>query len=100
MPVCTGQGANGSHCCYIGGQVCYYLDDSEPTPRCSLLVELGSWDKVHKDRRWKRSVVGVWFKDRYPGYGCGDWPQNIPEVMNDEPDAGPFYACCWGRGNT
>ena len=92
MPVCTGQGDGPArHCCWIDGKICYYLThDGTGLPRCSLLVELGTWDKVHKDRRWKRSIVGLWFKARYPGYGCGDWPQNIPEAM-----AAGRGLCCW-----
>ena len=89
--ICSGQGdTDGGHCCWVAGEVCELLDVTGPVPRCSLLVELGSWDKVHKDRRWKRAPVGLWMKDAYPGYGCGDWPQNIPAVM----EAG-IGLCCW-----
>lgn len=91
MPVCNGQGANGTHCCFIAGEVCQFLDTSGEIPRCSVW---GNWDG-----RWHEAPVGRWFAETYPGFDCGDWPQNIPEVMAAAPTAGPFYACCWGRGN-
>lgn len=94
MTVCTGRGARGDHCCYIDGKVCFYYDDG-----CSVLAKLGSWDAVHADKNWKRSKVGQYFAETYPGYGCGDWPQNIPEVMAKADVTGPFGPCCWGRGN-
>ena len=28
---------------------------------------------------------------------CGKW--DIPYVMEQAKTAGPFFACCWGRGN-
>ena len=87
--ICNGQGSNGDHCCYIAGQVCQFLDTSGEIPRCSVW---GNWDL-----RWRNAPVGQWFAETYPGYTCADWPQNIPEVM--EREAGPFYTCCWGRGN-
>ena len=82
MTVCTGRGDNGGHCCYIGGKVCYFYDDG-----CTLRAELGSWEAVHSDRRWKRSKVGKWFAVNYSGFGCGDWPQKIPNVRGG--------LCCW-----
>ena len=32
------------------------------------------------------------------GYTCHDWPQDIPYVMEQAKTAGPYFACCWGRG--
>lgn len=86
---CTGQGDNGGHCCWIDGTVCSYLVEVDGLPRCGKLIELGSWEAVKKDRNWRRSKVGKWFKRIWPGedYGCGDWPQNIPDV--------PGGRCCW-----
>jgi len=88
--ICSGNGDRPGHCCWINGKVCNYLTVVDDVPRCSLLLELGDWAKVHRDRRWKRSIVGQWFKTNHPGYGCGDWPQHIPEVM-----AQPSGRCCW-----
>jgi hypothetical protein len=87
VPVCNGRGSNGVHCCWINGAVCRFLT---PDIRCSLRSELGSWAAVHADSRWVK-----WIKPTYdrlwPGYGCGDFPQNIPAVMNT-PETGK---CCW-----
>ncbi len=82
--VCTGRGDSGDHCCYINGKVCHFWDDG-----CTLRAELGSWDAVHTDIRWKRAKVGKWFTETYPGYGCGDWPQKIPGLV------GLTGSCCW-----
>lgn len=97
MALCTGQGANGDHCCYIDGKVCEFLfTDRGGTPRCSLFSE---WGKLDENPEWRDSPVGRWFAKDHPGFDCGDWPQNIPEVMAMAPELGPFFACCWGRGN-
>ncbi len=85
MSTCNGQGANGDHCCWINGEVCIYLDTSGPIPRCAI------WG--HWDGRWHQSPVGRWFAKNYPGYNCGDWPQNIPEVVQ----TGPYSLCCWSE---
>ena len=91
---CNGRGqGDGGHCCYIAGEVCQFLfTDRGGTPRC------GVWDEMDTDG-WQAAPVGVWFAENYPGYTCKDWPQNIPEVMAQAETAGPFYVCCWGRGN-
>lgn len=96
MVVCSGRGDNGGHCCWIGGEVCEFLSIDSEIPRCSLYDE---WGTLSKNPEWRDAPVGRWFAETYPGYDCGDWPQNIPEVMAAAPDAGPFYVCCWGRGN-
>jgi hypothetical protein len=51
------------------------------------------------DAEWMEAPVGQWFASVHPGYTCHDWPQNIPYVMVQAETAGPFFACCWGRGN-
>ena len=92
MTTCNGQGANGDHCCYIEGKVCQFLDESGPIPRCSIWNEMPSPE-------WDAAPVGQFFARNHPGFTCRDWPQNIPEVMEAAKTAGPFFACCWGRGN-
>lgn len=93
MTRCNGRGAGGDHCCYIDGKTCEFLSHSDPRrPLCS------KWDTMG-DAEWQNAPVGIWFANTHPGYTCHDWPQNIPEVMDAEPDHGPFFACCWGRGN-
>lgn len=82
--VCTGRGDKGDHCCVIEGQVCEFLfTDRGGTPRCSV------WDEMDTDK-WRESPVGKWMTERYPGFNCRDWPQNIPEVMTTHRNL-----CCW-----
>ena len=76
-------------CCWTPEGRCEFLT---PGLLCSLRVELGSWGRVHADSRWTDSPIGRYFADRFPGFGCGDYPQNIPEVMSSA-DAGK---CCYG----
>jgi len=84
MPVCTGRGAGGDHCCYIEGQVCQFLVTQDGLPRCSL------WSgQMLGNPEWEQAPVGR-FLARYPGKDCHDWPQNIPEVM-----ATGRGLCCW-----
>lgn len=80
---CSGR---ADHCCTINGELCVFYADG-----CMLRTELGSWDAVHADPRYLESPAGRHFADVFPGYGCGDFPQNIPEVMNN-PAMGK---CCW-----
>jgi hypothetical protein len=87
------------HCCWIEGQVCPFLEENTVPGRrwaCGLYRELGSWDKVHSDPRYLASPAARFFITRYPGFGCGDWPQNIPGLLDEvgvrlHPDA----VCCW-----
>lgn len=84
---CNGRGANGDHCCYIAGQVCEFLDVTGDVPRCSI------WNvNMKKSSRWRKAPVGVWMSDRYPGFDCKDWPQNIP--ADETSGAG---LCCWSN---
>jgi len=81
MIICNGRGdGKGGHCCWINGEVCEFLfTDRGGTPRCGVWDEMGTV-------KWREAPVGVWFAERYPGYDCQDWPQNIPEAPN---------TCCW-----
>ena len=89
MPICNGKGDNGDHCCYINGQVCEFLFTGFSVegyiPRCMV------WDEMDTEK-WRNSPVGRWMTERYPGYTCRDWPQNIPEIM-----ATARNLCCWGK---
>lgn len=65
-------------CCYIRGEPCRFLEEnSEPGFRwsCGLFRELGDWDKVLDDPRYKEHVEGSWA----PGINCRDWPEGPPE---------------------
>ena len=70
---CTGRGdKNGGHCCWISGSVCEFLVDNKTAGdgrfRCGLMVELGSWDKVHTDPRYAPLAIH-WKNQSF----CGDW---------------------------
>ena len=78
--ICDGN--SDDHCCWIQGKVCPHLRENVVEGRrwaCGLLVELGSWDKVHSDERYLRDVQPMWTKrgsgdcGSYPGVGniCG-----------------------------
>jgi len=77
MP-CSGRGTpGGDHCCYVEGQVCRYLEENTVEGRrfvCGLRRRLGSWEKVHKHRGYRRHVQTVW--DRVGIASCGDWQPN------------------------
>lgn len=87
MTTCTGRGDSGGHCCWIGGEVCQFLDQSGDIPRCGIWDELGGPE-------WQNAPVGRMFAERWPGYTCIDWPQNIPEVM----ELGIGLCCYRGGG--
>ncbi len=96
--LCNGRGGDGGHCCWIDGKVCEFLfTDRGGTPRCSIFDQFSG--DSHPSQEWLDAPVGQWFAETYPGYHCGDWPQNIPEVMAKADVTGPFGLCCWGRGN-
>ena len=72
------------HCCYLAGKVCDFLEENtEPGFRwsCGLRRELGDWDKVLADPRYKPigeffiEVIGVDCKDfgssKHPCTHCG-----------------------------
>jgi hypothetical protein len=72
------------HCCWIAGTVCEFLTADT---KCGLYDQ---WGALRDNPEWVAAPIGHWFADRYPGYECKDWPQNIPEVM----DVG-IGLCCW-----
>lgn len=81
MAACDG--TRSDHCCWVKDRAdgtCRFLTRVDGRWRCQLMLEHGDWDMVTADPRWRDAPIGRWFAKRYPGYGCGDWPQNIPEV--------------------
>lgn len=71
MP-CHGNGAD--HCCYVEGEPCpHLLVDVVPGRRwaCGLLVELGTWERVHADPRYLAVPAPVWRARGVPD--CGDF---------------------------
>ena len=75
------QGRNlDDHCCYLNGKVCPFLEENtEPGFRwsCGLRRELGDWDKVLEDPRYKEQVEPE-FRIRAERLGymtnCRDYP--------------------------
>lgn len=75
MP-CLGNG--NDHCCYIKGKPCphlitNYTDETGWFRKwaCGLRAELGDWDKVLDDPRYKKLIAE---KSWAPGVNCRDWP--------------------------
>lgn len=68
-------GTGPDHCCYFQGVPCEYVIAVDKPPfkwACSLRVEHGNWDDVHKDERYVKNVKPKMAK--IPGGGdCGDW---------------------------
>jgi len=83
---CDGRGDNGDHCCYVAGEVCRFLTHVKDQPRCSLRLELGDWDAVHRDPRYLEFVRPAW--DRCGASDCG--------VFGTGRDGKPV-ACCFAR---
>jgi len=80
---CLGRNLD-DHCCWLKGKVCQFLEgNSEPGFRwsCGLRRELGSWDAVLSDTRYKENVAPVL---EPLGYTCRDWPDETKgQVCND-----------------
>lgn len=86
-PNCHGN--NLYHCCWINGRVCPYLEEGTVEGRrwvCGLLRELGSWAAVYTDPRYQTTDAAQYLAP----FGCGDWPQNLPDVM-----ANGHGLCCF-----
>jgi hypothetical protein len=86
-------GNSPTHCCWIGGQVCPHLEEDTVEGRrwaCGLYRRYESWDAVYDSPEYAATDAAVSFAVNHPGYGCGDWPQNIPEAA-----ASVSGKCCW-----
>lgn len=80
---CHGNGP--THCCWVEGKVCDFLETDTVPGRhwvCGLRRELGSWELVHADPRYQ-PIQKVW--DRVGIVSCGAWG----------PGSGQ---CCYGEG--
>jgi len=62
-PLCT----QGRNCCWVESKPCRWLDGDV----CSLRRELGSWEAVHDDPRYKESPQPVWIENGIAD--CGDF---------------------------
>lgn len=74
QPSCHGN--NDDHCCYLGGEVCPFLEENTVKGRrwaCGLFRKAKSWDKVYRTRGYRTKVkpklIALQIVD------CGDWPQ-------------------------
>jgi hypothetical protein len=58
MPVCRRN--TEFSCCYLKGELCKYVRDDGPESEfrwtCTLREELGNWNLVHDDSRYKNDV--------------------------------------------
>lgn len=69
MP-CFGNGDD--HCCYVAGKACPFLEENTVPGRrwaCGLRRELGDWDLVISDVRYKLNVA-----PHFGAMNCRDWP--------------------------
>jgi hypothetical protein len=62
-------------CCYLKGKLCHYVREHDPRAperrwACGLYLELGNWDAVLADPRYKKDVAVFWPN----GMNCRDWP--------------------------
>jgi hypothetical protein len=89
MP-CLGNGK--SMCCFIKGEPCPYViydytDENGHFRKwaCFLRAELGDWDKVLEDQRYKDlKASGAWHRDT----NCRDWPD-----AKEGPNKGICHEC-------
>jgi hypothetical protein len=68
---CTGNSKD--HCCYVNGKPCRFLEENTVEGRhwaCGLRRELGDWDTVQADDRYKTHVEPHWID----GLDCKTWP--------------------------
>ena len=87
MP-CSGNG--NDHCCYIKGKPCRFLitnytDETGHFRKwaCGLRAELGDWDTVLVDPRYKKLIAE---KSWHPDVNCRDWPDGPVGTRG-------FYVC-------
>lgn len=76
------------HCCYVEGRECEFLTFVESRPRCSLYEH---WGALLSLDVWLESPIGRFFARRFPGFDCGDFPQNMPPELLPE----GTWLCCF-----
>ena len=65
-----------THCCWVAGKVCPFLEENTEKGfrwSCKLRRELGNWDAVLNDDRYKNGPGRVF--DR-AGINCRDFPDD------------------------
>lgn len=79
------------HCCWLEGKECDYLEENTVPGRrwaCGLRRELGDWDLVLEDPRYKENVAPTF---ELSGINCRDWPDAYPGVKCTD--------CGWGMND-
>lgn len=82
-------GSGESHCCWVEGKVCVFLEENTVPGRrwaCGLRRELGDWELVHKDPRYQ-PIHEVWAK--LGTQDCGDYRGGV------QPDGSIVGECCF-----
>lgn len=74
-PACSGNQA--THCCVFRNVDCPFVEENTVEGRrwvCGLLRELGSWDDVLADKRYKTTVQDLYNSvPELKGKNCRDW---------------------------
>lgn len=85
-------GTGDDHCCWFSGVACKYVapsDNPDFNWQCTLRTELGSWDAVHNDARYKQDVIPLidaLGKGQHKGKHCGDYgPEGWGNCMTCNP---------------
>ena len=95
METCHGNGT--THCCWINGTQCPWLEENTVEGRrwvCGLYRTSGTWGRVYATPEYQNTAAAAMFSSGWPGFGCGDWPQNIPDQT-----ASPSGKCCYQAVN-
>lgn len=52
---CSGEGANGDHCCYQAGERCPHLVEHRAGRRyaCGLLLKYGTWEAMNRSPEYQ-----------------------------------------------
>lgn len=68
---CNGQGVDGDHCCYVGGERCPHLVENEGGRRfaCALMIKYGNWDDVVESPEYK-PIGDYWARGSSPFDYC------------------------------
>ena len=77
---CLGRNLD-EHCCWVNGKVCKFLEENTEKGfrwTCGLLRQLGNWDAVLSDERYKESVEPYYWERAerigVPVSSCRDYP--------------------------
>lgn len=85
MVICTGEGWNGDHCCYVEGEPCEYLVENQVGRRyaCALMIKYGTWAVMTASPEYH--PIGKYWESR-------SLPFNICQVF-------PPVMCCGYQEN-